>query len=706
VATRAASIGDQRLLDSGEEAGTAPDDRRFRPDVEGLRAVAVLLVVLYHANVPRLTGGYVGVDVFFVISGFVITGLLLRERTGTGRTSILDFYARRCRRILPAATVVILVTVVFSYVVLGVVSGNSTADDGRWAAAFLANFHFEALGTNYLDVFRPPSPLQNYWSLSVEEQFYVVYPTLFLLVARAKGRLSLRARLAITLSLVIVASYWLSVVQTASHPTSAYFSPLTRAWELALGALVAVGTSWLKHVPRPAAAVLTWAGLAAILFAAFTFNAHTAYPGSLVAVPVVGAGLIIAGGVAMPRSGAESVLGLHPFQWLGRRSYSLYLWHWPILIIAAERVGKNSLPVGESLLWVLVALAISMVTYALVENPIRHWRRPSKQSVAAGAGLVITTIVVLSLVIALESLGTQNPPVKPAANNQVVLNQVAAAAHITTVPKNIEPSLADARGDWGGGAESTLCQAGGTQASEQICTLGDPKGKRLMVVYGDSHALMWLPAFKTMAKAADWRLVVLAKTSCPAELVTVEGHNGQGPNGPNLACNRWHQWAVHWINNHSPSVLVITQDSVYTSPGDHGSPAGSFSASQWKQGLSKLFDSIKVPGIRTILLGNIPQFAQSSPACLAAHLSDVQACSAPVHSAVLGFNQLERSTARAAGVEYVDTIPWFCSATCTAIIGRYVVYLDGIHITATWARYLESVLADALDVRPIDSSSG
>src|ERR1019366_5956952 len=153
MALQGTPVVDERLLASGDEAGTAPGDRRFRPDVEGLRAVAFLLVVLYHANVPRLTGGYVGVDVFFVISGFVITGLLLRERKGTGRTSILDFYARRCRRILPTATVVILVTVVFSYVVLGVVSGNSTADDGRWAAAFLANFHFEALGTNYLDVF-------------------------------------------------------------------------------------------------------------------------------------------------------------------------------------------------------------------------------------------------------------------------------------------------------------------------------------------------------------------------------------------------------------------------------------------------------------------------------------------------------------------------------------------------------------------------
>jgi peptidoglycan/LPS O-acetylase OafA/YrhL len=149
MSSQDSSAVDERFLATGDESGTAPGDRRFRPDVEGLRAVAVLLVVLYHAAVPGLTGGYVGVDVFFVISGFVITGLLLRERSRTNHTSILDFYARRCRRILPAATLVLLVAVFSSYVVLGVVSGNSTADDGRWAAVFLANFHFESIGTNY-----------------------------------------------------------------------------------------------------------------------------------------------------------------------------------------------------------------------------------------------------------------------------------------------------------------------------------------------------------------------------------------------------------------------------------------------------------------------------------------------------------------------------------------------------------------------------
>jgi len=240
---------DDRFLSSGDESGTGPGDRRFRPDVEGLRAVAVLLVVLYHAGVPGLTGGFVGVDVFFVISGFVITGLLLRERASTDRTSLLSFYARRCRRILPAATLVILSTVALSYFFLGVVTGANTAGDGRWAAIFLANFHFESIGTDYFLSLRPPSPLQNFWSLSVEEQFYIVYPSVFLVLSKWRGRLSLRGRLTLVLLPVIVLSYTLSIVETSHSPAAAYFSPFTRAWELALGALIAVGVPALNLHP-------------------------------------------------------------------------------------------------------------------------------------------------------------------------------------------------------------------------------------------------------------------------------------------------------------------------------------------------------------------------------------------------------------------------------------------------------------------------
>src|ERR1035438_5755814 len=585
MALPGAAIVDERLLASGDEAGTAPGDRRFRPDVEGLRAVAVLLVVLYHAGVPRLTGGYVGVDVFFVISGFVITGLLLRERSGTGRTSILGFYARRVRRILPAATLVIVATVVAAYVVLGVVSGNYVADDGRWAAVFLANFHFESVGTNYLTAALPPSPLQNYWSLSVEEQFYVVYPTLFLVVARVRGRFSLRTRMSVALSVVIVASYWLSVTQTASHPASAYFSPFTRAWELALGALVAVSTTWLKHLPARAAAVLTWAGLAAIVYSAFAFDAQTAYPGSLVAVPVVGAALIIAAGVAVPRWGAESLLGTGPAQWLGKRSYSLYLWHWPILIIAAEQVGKSSLPVGDNLILVVIAVLLSMATYHVVENPIRHWRLPTRTSVIAGVALVLATVLVLSVTIAAESAPPTHNQVVPAANEQVVLDQVAAAAKITRVPKDLQPPLTSATVDWGGKYESDKCQAGQAQSSEQICTIGDPYGAQLMVLYGDSHALMWLPAFDAIARSAGWRLVVLAKVYCPAEPVTIaSGAGGR----PDLACDQWHTWATRWINASRPNLLVITQFPSYGVPGQSGTSFANFTQAQWLQGFQEL----------------------------------------------------------------------------------------------------------------------
>jgi peptidoglycan/LPS O-acetylase OafA/YrhL len=683
---------DERHLGAGDEAGTAPEDRRFRPDVEGLRAVAVLLVVLYHADVPRVTGGFVGVDVFFVISGFVITGVLLRERRGTGRTSIVSFYARRVRRILPAATLVILVVVVASYVVLGYVSGDIVANDGRWAAVFLSNFHFEATGTNYFTAKLPPSPLQNFWSLSVEEQFYLVYPTLFLVMARLKSRWSLRAKMAISLVVVIGVSYWLSVVQTASQPTSAYFSPFTRAWELALGALIAVGTPCLKRIPALGAALLTWAGLAAIAAAALTFTAQTTYPGSLVAIPVVGAALVIAGGVVAPRAGAEQLLGLGPFQWFGKRSYALYLWHWPILIIAAEQAGKTALPLRENLALVLFAVAISMASYAIVENPVRHWKVPSTITVAAGVAAVLATVAILSLIIETETTWSAGPEVPAAPTLQAVVHQVAEARSITEVPASIDPGLAQAASDWGGAVEGAGCASGITQSTEHLCFLGDVHARRLLIVYGDSHALMWLPAFDFIARNAHMRLLVLGKTNCPASLVTVGGPPGTGPSGsPFVACDRWHNWALRTINRLSPSMLVVSQASYYLAP-----EFKEFTAAQWRSGLTNLFDEVRTPHTEKVLLGNIPWLSQSGPSCLSTHLDDALACSTPVTQAYERLDQTEFSVAESLHIRYIDPTPWFCSNVCTAVIGPYDVYMDQVHVSATYAAYLRKVLAQAL----------
>jgi peptidoglycan/LPS O-acetylase OafA/YrhL len=707
---RESSIVADGNLPSGDEAGTGPGDRQFRPDVEGLRAVAVLLVVLYHAGVPGLTGGYVGVDVFFVISGFVITGLLLRERSATGRTSILDFYARRVRRILPAAGIVILGSAFFSYLVLGPLLGSNVADDGRWAAVFLANFHFASVGTNYLAAQLPPSPLQNFWSLSVEEQFYIIYPTLFLLVASAKYRLSLRGRLVVALVIVIVASYVFSVVETSSHPAASYFSPFTRAWELALGALIAVCASWLKKIPSRMAATLTWVGLGTILYSAFSFNAHTVYPGSLVAVPVVGAALIIAGGVAIPRAGAELLLGLRPFRWLGKLSYSLYLWHWPILMIAADYLGKPTLGLWYNLPLLLLALSISMVTYQMVETPFRHWRLAPRPSVMAGIALVLTTAIVLSLLISLGgaaptavngfigTAGVVSGGALPAANAQVVLSEVAAAVDTTTVPTSVSRANYGASYVEWGSYEKQECQANFFESSETICNLGDLTGTHLMVVYGDSRALMWILPFEAIAKAQHWRLVILGKYGCPAAPVTIAGWTkyGEAP-GPDIRCDEWHTWATNWIDEHRPNLLVFSQEDFYSPTLEGGKP---FTASQWKHGLDDLFSSFKAPNMRMVLLGTTPTLAEAGPLCLAEHPQDVQACSQPVRLAVPSLSQVDRKTALADHVEYINTIPWFCSRICTPVIGNYEIYdSTDVHISSPWAWYLQRVLGRALGFR-------
>jgi len=395
------SEGD-RFLPSGDESGTAPEDRRFRPDIQGLRAVAIILVVLWHAGIPGIHGGYVGVDVFFVISGFVITGVLLREREGRGHTSLLAFYGRRARRIIPAASLVIVVTVVGAYAFLGSSTGRNTAVDGQWASVFLANLHFAVSSTNYLASLLPPSPLQNFWSLAVEEQFYLVYPALFLLLGSLAIRLPLRVRIGVLLGIGGAASYALSIALTASNPSNAYFSPLTRAWELALGGLVALASHQFRRLPTALAAVASWLGLLCIVWSAVSYTSSTAYPGSLVGVPVIGSALVIAGGTAEPQWGVESVLRLRPFQWIGLVSYSWYLWHWPILTIATQATGRARLPTWENIALVLGALVLAIGTYLVVENPIRHSvalvsRRWA--SVAMGTCLIVSTLIVSSFAI-------------------------------------------------------------------------------------------------------------------------------------------------------------------------------------------------------------------------------------------------------------------------------------------------------------------
>jgi peptidoglycan/LPS O-acetylase OafA/YrhL len=375
-----------------------------------MRAVAVGLVLLFHGYGAPFTGGFVGVDVFFVISGFLITSLLLREQTKRGRISILGFYARRARRILPASALLVVATVITTYYFLGFIAGNQVAVDAKWTAIFAANIHFGLVGTDYLGAQLPPSPLQHMWSLGVEEQFYVVWPGLFLLMVLIVRGPRHRNAMAVLLLAIIGASLTWSVIQTTSNATWAYFSPFTRAWELALGALVAVMAPMIARL-RPAwvCELLAVCGLIGITVSALVLTSTTPYPGSAVTLPVVSSGLLIAAGCSNPNTIVGRVLSTRPMQWLGARSYSLYLWHWPALIIAAEYSGHD-LTRWQNTGLLAVAVVGAALSYRLVENPLRHARVLTSRtglSLAMGAILILGTIAVAQWEIAAH-YGTWN----------------------------------------------------------------------------------------------------------------------------------------------------------------------------------------------------------------------------------------------------------------------------------------------------------
>lgn len=695
---------DAPLPTATDEAGTAPGDRRFRPDIQGLHAVAVVLVVLYHAGLKTLSGGYVGVDVFFVISGFVITGVLLRERSLGLSTSLRVFYGRRSRRIIPAATLVIVVTVVGSYAVLGIVGGNHTAIDGRWTAVFLANFHFASLGTNYLTAQAPPSPLLNFWSLAVEEQFYIVYPAIFLVLVGLPVQLAQRARLGIGLGVIVVASYALSVAQTASDPTVAYFSPLTRAWELALGALLAVATPWLLVIPRRLGIMASWVGLGAIAASAIVLGPTTPYPGSVAAVPVLGAVLVIAGGTSAPALGAEWVLGTGALQWVGKISYSLYLWHWPILILAAESAGRSSLPFRQNVWWLVVAVGAAAITYSVVENPLRHASFGHRRWAPIALGLVLIVVSVGVSTVELHIHGGAQIHIVASAkdvereltddvarNDADVEQLVRAAPHIKILPTDLTPSLASVPLDFGGPAAP--CWTSYAQWRVPACLFGDPKGSHTMVIYGDSHAGQWFTALNLAADAAHWRLVYLGKGDCPVSDLPYPNPAGFGsPGGVFTQCNQFHNFAVSRIRALHPDLVVITEE-VRTRPN-----GVEYTSGQWTAGLERTISELGVPSSDVTILGNQPTLPRSGPQCLSQHADDVQACSARLSGYVPLFNEAEEKAAAAVGARYVNVIPWFCSSTCTAVIGKYEVYWDDWHITGSYSVYLVRVLAEALQL--------
>ena len=360
---------------------------RFRSDIQGLRAIAVILVVLAHAGVPHFAGGYIGVDVFFVISGFVITGLLVRQRDVPLHKNLAAFYARRIRRIVPAATVVLVATIIATYAWLGSTTGRPLLTDVRWASLFAVNWHFIQTNSSYFIPGVLPSLVTHYWSLAIEEQFYIVFPLIvfslgIVFVARR------RAALGIVLVIAIAGSSWWSVHLTTINPTQAYYSPFTRFWELALGGLIALAPpTWAKKT-QLFNALLGALALGVIIVAAYRLTDTSVYPGALAWWPCGATAVLLFTGLTPIPGGPTSWLSWRPAQYVGNVSYGFYLWHYAWLMIPLQYATTPMAPLSRTL-QVLGAFACAVLSYHFLENPIRHSKWLDERPYAAGLLLLL-----------------------------------------------------------------------------------------------------------------------------------------------------------------------------------------------------------------------------------------------------------------------------------------------------------------------------
>lgn len=696
--------------------GTTAKGRR--PDLQGMRAVAVLAVFSDHLfDWP--SGGFVGVDVFFVLSGFFISGLLIRDRTRNRSLSFQDFYVRRIKRILPSAVLVLIATVIASQVLFPAIRAKETLVDALYAAVFGANFRFEAIGADYFQRDQPPSPLQHYWSLSIEEQFYFVWPVVIVLIFaltrrfRRKGHTSARQwALFGAMAVVVAASFGWAMFLSANDPNAAYFSTFTRVWELGVGAMLAIAGPWLARIPAVLRPGLGYLGLAGVLGSLFLIDSTVQFPAPWAALPVLSTALVVAS-----FHGSE-VRWMFPLtnpvaRWFGDTSYTLYLWHWPIIILLLTLVPKGPLLYGIAL---PCALGLTAVTYRFYEDPIRKsdWLldkraarngrtpTPSVSRWALIGGFMVAVIVVsISQVQYDELLATAHqeaasaavvklapppPQVGPPAESSsrivplttplpganpcygapAFLNEVCAWRN-SDVP--LTPSIETFAIDPG----NPNCW---TAKGERIrsCTYGyqGSDATRIALV-GDSHAARLLDALTPYLDAMKWKLTTYTGLGCswhhpPQDDCTV-------------AMTDIDQ---KLLDNRYDLVLSTSYRGSGGKPTDY--------AAAWAP--------IAAAGSRIVAVADNPQVTQDDLNCLTrVSFSGDQTgnCVVSKATALSQSDPLIAATDLVPGAQLIDLTQYYCKADrCPLVIGDVIVYQSTTHITSAYMKTLGPAIIDGV----------
>ncbi len=652
----------------GPAAGTAPPDRKFRPELQGLRALAALLVVVYHVWLGRISGG---VDVFFLISGFLITGQLFRARS-RGPIRFRPMWGRMIMRLFPGVLVVLAAVIAFSLVLLPENRWFQTIREVVAAAVYAENWQLAADSVDYFAQHDTASLVQHYWSLSIQGQFYLVWPLLVALVGlvAARARVDLWRALLVTMAVAFAGSLAYSVYLTSVNQPLAYFHSATRIWEFALGGLLALLIDRVA-LPRPVALILGWAGVVGVAVCGMVLRVGSVFPGYWALWPTLAATLVIAAGTSGSAFGADRLLGSRPLVYLGNLSFALYLWHWPVLLLYL--VTRERLTVGllGGTFVIGVSLVLAALTYHLVEEPLRRSAIGTRTRWGAYRFGLLTLAALLVAAAAWQVYGNHqaarytvqaDDPRHPGA-------QALRDGKLLSVPKDVPlaPALVSLGNDWVRNNSAT-CTTSPRNADLKICPTAEPEPVKRIVLVGDSHAEQYLGALRPYADKHHWRVFSMLFGGCQFSLAA------EAPANPKV-CDRWSRDAIEEIAAMKPDA-VVTVATREVRPGltEH-IPDGYVDA--WRE--------LAERGIPVIGLRDNPRFAKPPVDCVQAKGAGAPACATPRGRLYTPRPPYETLPDLPDGVHFVDTSDYFCDATtCPPVIGNVIVYMDDNHISGTY----------------------
>lgn len=665
----------------------APDYQSgYRPDIDGLRAISILLVVGFHAGIGTLSGGYVGVDVFFVLSGYLITGLLVSELTRTGRISMLTFYARRARRLLPLAVVVISVTMIAAAALVTPLGRQTMVNDARSAALYYANWRFAGQTAAYSDVEVTESLFVHYWSLSIEEQFYLFWPVLILIAWFAIKRTGKRD-IALTLLVIMVTVFSLSLLVSAltvGHGADTYYHTHTRVWELAAGAILALAIPRLR-LSRFPSLLAGLVGCALIVGAAITYDSATPFPGLAALAPVIGCALLIVAGATGSTWLTRSLS--HPtMTYVGRISYAWYLWHWPAIGVALLIASRSQDPPPRGWLIVgalIVSFGLAAASHMVIENPIRRSRElAARPRLSIGLGVALTLTPLTLGFLMLRPVPTAIA--EASSSSGIGMSPQEAAADLSALgPPECHAKFPDT-------------------AAPGECIYGDPEGDISVALVGDSHAQHWLPALDQAGRDRGWRVIAWSKSSCTAIDVPLRNDRLERDYPE---CDVWRESVLQSLREEGGVDVVLIGDTYNYAElvvDENGEPYQNASdlMSVWRSGAEQTFDQYETVADRVLMLRDTPWARRNVPDCLSEDVATPERCAFELEGHAW-LDEAYVAEELAAGndlVAVIDLTTAICEADpCPVVTDQGIVkYRDGHHLTQTFSRSLSNHVGDAI----------